>query len=67
MISFGLAYLLRSGGEAAQLRCVDGEIRIDASDTRQRGFEAIVTDARSSLMAAAAAVQIRPSAVSVLR
>lgn len=43
-------YLLRSRGDAAQIRCTPGLLTIDASDSRQHEFLELLAQARASLL-----------------
>jgi hypothetical protein len=49
-------HLLRSRGDAAQLRLDDGTIRIDASDTRQPEFAGFLEDVRKTMADEASAL-----------
>jgi hypothetical protein len=53
-------YLLRHGGDAAQIIVRDGRIVIDASDSRQPEFVRLVEQVRSDVMAEAGAVKVAP-------
>jgi Kef-type K+ transport system membrane component KefB len=54
-------YLLRSDGDAAQIRCVGDTLRIDASDSRQHEFVSLVSEARDSILADTATIAAKPS------
>ena len=43
-------YLLRSRGDAAQIRCTPGLLSIDASDSRQHEFHEFLAQARASMV-----------------
>ena len=62
-------YVLRSGADAAQIRCRDGMIRIDASDTRQGELEALLAESRQSVLtdAAACVPQAQPAVMEPAR
>jgi hypothetical protein len=49
-------YVLRSGADAAQVRLVDGQLRIDASDVRQGEFVGMVGEVKEALSKEAAGV-----------
>jgi hypothetical protein len=51
-------YLLRSGPDAAQVRLVEGELRIDATDTRQGEFVGMVGEVREGLAGEVGSVQV---------
>jgi hypothetical protein len=51
-------YLLRSGGDAAQVHLSDGKLLINASDRRQNEFEALINEVRQSVMSDASACAI---------
>jgi Kef-type K+ transport system membrane component KefB len=51
-------YLLRSGGDAAQVRLGNGKLLINASDRRQKEFEDFLAEVRRSVMQDSAAVKM---------
>lgn len=55
-------YVLRSRGDAAQMRVVEDSLRIDASDSRQAEFAGFVRAAQRSLVADASSITERKRA-----
>jgi Kef-type K+ transport system membrane component KefB len=52
-------YLLRSGGDAAQVRLADGELLINASDRRQGEFDQLLAEVKRSVVSDSSNVNVR--------
>ena len=51
-------YVMRSGGDAAQIRLSDGKLLINASDRRQKEFEQLLAEVKRSVLDDSASVRV---------